>query len=168
MRKKDPHEASRLAALPPLPAPAAEMLKLGNQLCFPLYAAARLMVQAYRPLLDEIGLTYPQYLTMMALWEEDGLSVKEIGTRLFLDSGTLTPLLQKLEEMNLVERARARHDDRTVLNRLTPRGKALKDRAALVPWALFCQSGMTPEEFEATRADIKRLLERLVTGSAGA
>ena len=111
----------------------AEILKLQNQVCFPLYAASRLVVQAYRPLLADLGLTYPQYLVMLVLWEQDGVSVGHLGERLYLDSGTLTPLLKRLEKQGLVERKRSVQDDRTVENFLTEEGKLLKEQAVGIP-----------------------------------
>src|SRR4051812_33631946 len=97
------------------PKPSRDDLRLDRQLCFPLYVAARLIVSAYRPLLGPLGLTYPQYLVMLALWEEDGLSVGALGERLHLDSGTLTPLLKRMERQELVKRSRSSADDRVVL-----------------------------------------------------
>ena len=108
-------------------------LRLDNQLCFPLYAASRRIIKLYRPVLDPLGLTYTQYITLLALWERDGETVKVLGERLFLDSGTLTPLLKKLEAQGLIERERSHEDERNVLVRLTDRGRALKVQAAEVP-----------------------------------
>lgn len=110
-----------------------EALLLQNQLCFPLYAASKEVVRLYKPFLDEIGLTYTQYIAMMALWESRSLSVKEIGERLYLDSGTLTPLLKKMETQGLVSRARSAADERSVIVTLTDKGEALKQRALEVP-----------------------------------
>src|SRR6185436_2992941 len=105
------------------------MLRLDNQVCFPLYAAARAIMQAYQPLLAKLGLTYPQYLVMMVLWEEDGVSIKALGEKLYLDSGTLTPLLKRLQESGLLRRDRAAHDERVVELRLTAEGKRLRKQA---------------------------------------
>ena len=110
-----------------------EQLRLENQLCFPLYACSRAITRAYGPLLEESGLTYTQYITMMALWEYGTMSVKELGGKLLLDSGTPTPLLKKLEARGLVRRTRDRNDERRLLVSLTPEGKALEDVAAKVP-----------------------------------
>lgn len=110
-----------------------EMLKLDNQLCFPLYAASRRVIRLYRPVLDELGLTYTQYITLLALWEHDETSVKELGQRLYLDSGTLTPLLKKLQAQGLIERDRDQADERALVVRLTPAGLALKEQARDVP-----------------------------------
>ncbi len=108
-------------------------LRLDNQLCFPLYAASRRIIKLYRPVLDPLGLTYTQYITLLALWERDGETVTALGERLFLDSGTLTPLLKKLESQGLVQRERSLEDERNVLIRLTAAGRALKTQAAAVP-----------------------------------
>lgn len=110
-----------------------EALLLQNQLCFPLYAASKEVVRLYKPFLDEIGLTYTQYIAMLALWESRSLSVKELGERLYLDSGTLTPLLKKMEAQGLVSRARSAADERSVIVTLTEQGEALRQRAADVP-----------------------------------
>ena len=110
-----------------------EMLRLDNQLCFPLYAASRKIVRMYRPLLEPLGLTYTQYITMMALWERDGVTVGELGLRLYLDSGTLTPLLKKMEAAGLVERLRGTEDERQVVITLTEDGRALEGPAGQVP-----------------------------------
>src|SRR3954447_10951939 len=114
----------------------AAALLLDNQVCFPLYAAARAVTQAYQPLLAALGLTYPQYLVLLVLWEEDGLSVTQIGRRLHLDSGTLTPLLKRLAPAGLVRRARAAGDGRGVQVFLTAAGRRLERRAEEVPQAL--------------------------------
>jgi DNA-binding MarR family transcriptional regulator len=103
-------------------------LQLGNQLCFAVYSTAHAFNRVYKPLLDRLGLTYPQYLVMLVLWERDGLSVKEIGERLYLDSGTLTPLLKRMEAAHLLKRTRSAADERQVLVALTAQGAALRDR----------------------------------------
>ena len=110
-----------------------DALKLENQLCFPLYAAAREVVKRYRPHLDAIDLTYTQYITMMVLWEHKALTVKALGQELFLDSGTLTPLLKKLEEKGLVTRRRSELDERNLIVTITEEGEAMKDRALHIP-----------------------------------
>ncbi|MCM1335185.1 MAG: MarR family transcriptional regulator [Bacteroides sp.] len=111
-------------------------LKLENQLCFPLYACAKEVVKAYKPYLDELDLTYTQYITMMVMWENGELRVKEVGERLYLDSSTLTPLLKRLEEKGYVTRRRSDADERDLIVSLTKSGKALKERAATVPGRL--------------------------------
>lgn len=108
-------------------------LKLENQLCFPLYAAARKVTNLYTPFLAEVDLTYTQYIVMMVLWEKDGISVKELGQRLFLDSGTLTPLLKNLEKKGLLTRNRSKEDERSTVAVLTKEGKALRKRALKIP-----------------------------------
>ena len=104
-------------------------LLLGNQICFAIYSTAHAFNRVYKPLLDRIGLTYPQYLVMLVLWERDGLAVKDIGEQLFLDSGTLTPLLKRLEAAELIKRTRSTRDERQVLIALTSRGQALREKA---------------------------------------
>ena len=109
---------------------AADMpLRLDNQICFAVYSTAHAFNRVYKPLLDKLGLTYPQYLVMLVLWERDGVPVKDIGERLFLDSGTLTPLLKRLEAAELVRRTRSTEDERQVLIALTPKGEALREKA---------------------------------------
>jgi len=108
-------------------------LKLENQLCFPLYAASKEIVRKYKPLLDKLDLTYTQYITMMVLWEEKELNVKTLGERLFLDSGTLTPLLKKLEEKKYIERKKSMSDERNLIIKITPRGENLKQEAKQIP-----------------------------------
>src|SRR5215472_11062298 len=112
---------------------ADQPLRLDNQICFAVYSAAHAFNRVYKPLLDRLGLTYPQYLFMLALWEREGVPVKDIGERLFLDSGTLTPLLKRLEAAHLIRRTRSREDERQVLVALTSQGQALKEKAKNVP-----------------------------------
>lgn len=120
---------------------ADEVLRLDQQLCFALYRASRALIRSYTPLLEPLGLTYPQYLVLLVLWEEDGLSVKRLGKRLSLDSATLTPLLKRLELQKIVERHRDTDDERVVRIRLTPEGKALRTEARKVPPAMACHAG---------------------------
>lgn len=149
----------------PIPEIAPEhvdaILKLDNQLCFALYAASRLVVQSYAPLLAELGLTYPQYLVLLALWEKDGLTVKELGNLLFLDSGTLTPVLSKMAEAGFIKRSRSASDDRRVENFLTDKSRHMKSEAVKVPVTLFCQSGMNLEETASLRDTLRGLLQRV-------
>lgn len=112
---------------------SGDLLKLDNQLCFALYSASNAIVRAYRPLLEQLDLTYPQYLVMLVLWSHDGCSVKELGEQLFLDSGTLTPLLKRLETKGVVIRGRSESDERVRVLRLTSEGMALKQKAAEIP-----------------------------------
>lgn len=109
------------------------VLKLENQLCFPLYACSREVIKNYKPHLDKLGLTYTQYITMLVLWEHERLTVKELGAELYLDSGTLTPLLKKLEEKGLVNRKRSALDERNLIVSLTPEGQAMKEEAVGIP-----------------------------------
>lgn len=135
-----------------------DSLRLDQQVCFPIYAAANAMVRLYRPLLDDIGLTYPQYLVMMVLWEEDGRSVGDLGKLLYLDSGTLTPLLKRLEAAGLVNRQRDPGDERRVVVSLTADGKRLKTRARKVPQQLRCQVPLAKDELAALRSRMRELL----------
>ena len=121
-------------------------LRLENQLCFPLYACAKEVVRRYRPMLDELDITYTQYITMMALWEHRSMSVKDIGSLLCLDSGTLTPLLKKLEEKGYVERSRGKNDERILIVSVTDKGMELRDRALSVPGAIASCIPMPPED----------------------
>ena len=113
-----------------------EQLKLENQLCFPLYAAAKEVVRKYKPVLDELDLTYTQYITMMVLWEKEELNVKELGSILYLDSGTLTPLLKKLEAKGYISRTRCKEDERNLIIQITEKGEALKEKAAGIPQSM--------------------------------
>ena len=122
----------------------SDPLQLDNQVCFPLYSAANAMIRAYRPVLDAIDLTYPQYLVMLALWQYPRLTVTELGTKLRLDSGTLTPLLKRLEAKELVSRTRSSEDERVRIISLTERGTALKKQAQSIPESLRCQVNMPP------------------------
>ena len=135
-----------------------DMLKLENQLCFPLYACAREIIRQYKPFLDEINLTYTQYIVMMVLWEEKRMSVKELGNRLLLDSGTLTPLLKKMESMGLITRARCADDERVLIVALTPAGEALRERALDVPVQMARCSKLDPQE----AAELHRILYKLL------
>lgn len=121
--------------------PSANMLALENQFCFALYSASHAMTKTYKPMLDQLGLTYPQYLVMLVLWEQDGILVKDIGARLFLDSGTLTPLLKRLEANGLLRRQRDTHDERQVRIVLSDTGRDLRSRAEQIPRQVLCASG---------------------------
>jgi DNA-binding MarR family transcriptional regulator len=131
-----------------------QALQLDNQLCFALYSASHAMTRLYKPLLDELGLTYPQYLAMLALWESDGLSVSELGRRLHLDSGTLTPLLKRLEAAGLVARIRAVEDERRVHISLTAAGRGLRARAENIP-------GCVLEAAQCSIADLVQLTRQV-------
>ena len=123
-----------------------DALKLENQLCFPLYACSREIIKQYKPYLDEIDLTYTQYIAMMVLWEKKAVTVKELGNALFLDSGTLTPLLKKMEAKGLIHRQRSAEDERSLIVSLTEEGEALKEQAVAVPYKMAQCTGLAPEE----------------------
>ena len=137
-------------------------LQLDKQLCFALYSASLAMTKVYKPLLEPLGLTYPQYLVLMVLWERDGLPVNTLGERLFLDSGTLTPLLKRMEAAGWVERARDAADERRVLVSLTPEGRALRRRAQSVPQALAAATGCTADELISLTQRLQQLRTQLV------
>jgi|AGTN01.1.fsa_nt_gi Transcriptional regulators len=115
----------------------SEQLKLSNQLCFPIYAASRLITREYQPHLEKLGVTYPQYLVLMVLWEEDGITVNDIAGKLVLNTNTVTPLLKRMEAMELITRKRSEEDERKVVIRLTEKGKAMREQAANIPLALM-------------------------------
>ena len=123
-----------------------EALKLENQLCFPLYACSREIIKQYKPYLDEIDLTYTQYIAMMVLWEKKAVTVKELGNALFLDSGTLTPLLKKMEAKGLIHRQRSTEDERSLIVSLTQAGEQLREQAVDVPYKMAQCSCLEPEE----------------------
>ncbi len=144
--------------------PHEDYLRLDRQLCFSLNAASRAFGAVYRTLLKDLGLTYPQYLVMLALWEHTELPVKRLGELLRLDSGTLSPLLKRLETAGLVHRERNAHDERSVLVRLTPAGAELREEAALVPVRIAAATGFDAQD----AADLRTLLERLTLALDGA
>lgn len=141
--------------------PADWTLLLDNQICFAAYATSHAFNRVYKPLLEPLGLTYPQYLAMLVLWERDGVPLKHIGERLFLDSGTLTPLLKRLETAGLVKRTRATEDERQVLIALTPQGQALKEKARAVPHGILAASACSVAELSAIRQELVGLRDRL-------
>lgn len=136
-------------------------LRLDNQICFAVYSAAHAFNRVYKPLLDRLGLTYPQYLVMLVLWERDDVPLKDIGEKLFLDSGTLTPLLKRLEAAQLVKRTRSTEDERQVLISLTPQGHALKEKARAVPQSILAASDCSVSELVAMKNEIVALRDRL-------
>ena len=140
---------------------AGDVLQLDNQLCFAVYAAAHAFTATYKPLLEPLGLTYPQYLVMLVLWQEDGATVSGIGARLGLDSGTLTPLLKRLEAAGMVSRIRDAADERQVRITLTAAGRTLKQKAKGIPAELLCASGMSLAEIAALRAKLESLAANL-------
>lgn len=135
-------------------------LRLADQLCFSLYAASRAVTAAYAPLLAPLGLTYPQYLVMLVLWETDGASVKQIGEALMLDSGTLTPLLKRLETQGLVRRSRSTTDERVVEIHLTPQGKRLQQKARAVPEKVATCLGASMKDIVRLRTELHALTQK--------
>lgn len=145
-----------------------DSLKLDSQLCFKLYAASRAVIRGYKPMLDQLGLTYPQYLAMLVLWEwQDSApeqpTVKALGERLALDSGTLTPLLKRLEQLQLVQRQRSARDEREVHLSLTPAGLALREQVGPLKARLLCDSGVDLDQLNALRDGLDQLLGQIKT-----
>ena len=140
-----------------------EVLKIENQLCFPLYAASREVIKQYKPYLDEMDLTYTQYVVMMALWENQEMTVKELGNVLYLDSGTLTPLLKKLEAKGYVTRTRSHKDERNLIVGVTETGMTLRDKALAIPEAIKVQTRMSYEEMKTLYDLLYKMLECLDT-----
>ncbi|SDI40856.1 DNA-binding transcriptional regulator, MarR family [Chryseobacterium taeanense] len=136
-----------------------ESLKLENQLCFPLYVIAKEITGLYRPFLDELDITYPQYLVMMVLWENDGLPVNHIGEKLYLDSGTLTPLLKRLEAKGLILRKRKKEDERVVEVFITESGQALRSKACEIPEKMYRKIDLSQEEW----LDLKKSIQKILT-----
>ncbi|MCG8697010.1 MAG: MarR family transcriptional regulator [Bacteroidales bacterium] len=134
-----------------------EQLKLENQLCFPVYAASRLITREYQPYLDELGITYPQYLVLMILWEEDRVPVNDIAKKLILNTNTMTPLLKRMEQQGIVIRERSKDDERKVIVRLTEKGKQMREPAALIPEKLV--KHLLDGEFKVD--DLKKLKDDL-------
>lgn len=135
-----------------------DSLKIENQLCFPLYACSKEIIRQYKPFLDAIDLTYTQYITMMILWEEKALTVKELGARLYLDSGTLTPLLKKLETKGFIERKRSEKDERSLNVSITQTGENLKEMALEVPKQMACCIKLSPDEAKQLYGLLYKLL----------
>ena len=140
---------------------SANSLQLDSQLCFKLYAASRAVIRGYKPMLDRLGLTYPQYLVMLVLWEGDGVTVSALGERLYLDSGTLTPLLKRLEASGLIARLRDAEDERRVRISLTPAGRLLRDAAESIPPCVLQRSQCSLPELAALTGQLKTLRARL-------
>jgi DNA-binding MarR family transcriptional regulator len=145
---------------------SADWLQLDRQLCFALYATSLAMTRLYKPLLEPLGLTYPQYLVMLVLWESDGLTVSQAGERLDLDSGTLTPLLKRLESAGLVRRQRDSADERRVLLWLTDAGRQLREQASGVPPTIARATGCSVQDIDSLRQDLNSLRERLLAAAA--
>lgn len=135
----------------------SEDLKLSNQLCFPLYALSKEIINQYRPFLEALDLTYPQYLVMLVLWENDGLTVGQIGEKVSLDSGTLTPLLKRLELKGIISRHRSIEDERVVLISLTDHGKVLKSKACTIPQQMHEKINLTEEEIQVLKSIICKI-----------
>jgi len=136
-------------------------LQLENQICFPLYVIAKEITGLYRPFLDEIGITYPQYLVMMVLWENDGLPVSHIGEKLFLDSGTLTPLLKRLETKGIISRKRKKEDERVVEVFLTEAGKQLQQKACEIPGKIQTTIGIETEDLLHLKETVLKILNKI-------
>ncbi|MFZ5681275.1 MAG: MarR family transcriptional regulator [Bradyrhizobiaceae bacterium] len=145
---------------------ADDLLKIDNFVCFALYSAGHAFTRLYKPLLDPLGLTYPQYLVMAVLWEKDGRTVGEIGEKLLLESSTLTPLLKRLETAGMVRRTRDQDDERVVRIQLTPKGAELKQKAIEIPRAIGCSTNLTIPEVMKLTDDIKALREKLLAAQA--
>ena len=138
-----------------------DKLKLDNQLCFSLYALSREVIKLYNPLLDKYNLTYTQYIAMLVMWEEESIIFKELGKRLHLDSGTLTPVVKKLESMELVTKYRNKEDDRIVTVELTEKGKALKDEILEVPDKMYCNFTSNQEDIIILKKYLDKILNEL-------
>ena len=147
---------------PEVSAEGLKMLNLDLQLCFALYATSRAMTNAYRPILKSLDLTYPQYLVMLVLWQQDGVSIGALGERLHLDSGTLTPLLKRLEARGLIKRRRDPADERQVRLTLTPAGDAMRKPASFVPVELKCRMNLPRGKAQQLTGELKMLLKRLM------
>ncbi|CEQ20955.1 MarR family transcriptional regulator [[Clostridium] sordellii] len=135
-----------------------EKIKLDNQLCFSLYAASREVIKTYKPYLDKYGLTYTQYIAMLVVWEHEKITVKEMGKKLHLDSGTLTPVLKKLYSMKLIDKYRDKNDDRVVIVEVTEKGRNMKDEIIEVPEKMYCKFSKNIED----AIELKRLLDNLL------
>lgn len=140
-----------------------DCIKLENQLCFPLYAVSKEIIRRYKPFLDELDLTYTQYIAMMVMWEYGSLNVKELGQKLYLDSGTLTPVLKKLESKGYIRRERSHTDERNLIVSITDEGKTLRDRAVEVPGKMSCCVHLDQEDAD----ELYRLLYKLLDGFSG-
>jgi DNA-binding MarR family transcriptional regulator len=139
-----------------------DSLKLENQICFPLYVCSKEIIKKYKPFLDALGITYTQYITLMALWEEDNVTVKDIGDKLYLDSGTLTPLLKKMESQGLIVRQRSATDERNVYVKLTQEGIQLKEKALVVPSQIVSCVNLSKEEAMTLHELLHKLLNKIV------
>lgn len=138
-----------------------DSLQLKNQVCFPLYALSKEITKLYRPMLEELDMTYPQYLVMMVLWEKDGLTVSELGEKLLLDSGTLTPLLKRLENKTFIDRKRKKEDERVVELFLTEEGLALQQKACRIPAEMLAKIDIKTEDLLQLKTLLDNLLEKI-------
>jgi len=138
-----------------------DLLKLENQVCFPLYVASRLITRAYQPMLDEMGITYPQYLVLLTLWENDGQTVNQISKELYLNTNTITPLLKRMEKTGIIARTRSREDERKVLITLTEQGKALKEKAYCIPEEILGKMGQTTSEVFQLKDQLHALIRQM-------
>ena len=143
------------------PDPTCEALKLDNQLCFALYSTSLQMTKVYKPLLQALGLTYPQYIAMLVLWEGDGITVGEISARMLTDPGSLTPLLKRLEAEGLITRTRSQADERVVQLRLTDKGRDLRRQAESIPGCILASSRLTLEKLQRLQQELVELREQL-------
>lgn len=139
----------------------SDTLKLENQLCFPLYACSKEIVRRYKPYLDKIDLTYTQYITMMVMWEVKQINVKELGEKLYLDSGTLTPLLKKLESKDYVKRERSKHDERNLIVTITEKGEALKSKAVDIPEKVSACMTLSEDKAKALYSVLYEILDSM-------
>jgi DNA-binding MarR family transcriptional regulator len=139
-----------------------DSLKLENQLCFPLYVCSKEIIKRYKPFLDALDITYTQYITLMALWEQDNVTLKDIGEKLYLDSGTLTPLLKKMENQGLIVRQRSITDERNVYVKLTEKGIQLKEKALAVPKQIVSCVNLSKEEAKTLHELLNKLLDKFV------
>ncbi|WP_299458207.1 MarR family winged helix-turn-helix transcriptional regulator [uncultured Microscilla sp.] len=138
-----------------------ELLKLENQICFPMYVASRMITRAYQPMLDAMGITYPQYLVLMALWEKDEQTVNEIGQQLYLNTNTITPLLKRMEKTGIVARTRSKKDERKVMITLTEAGQALKEQAYCIPEQILNKTGLPIEGISQLKQQIYGLIRQM-------
>jgi DNA-binding MarR family transcriptional regulator len=149
---------------------AYEQLKLENQICFPVYAASRLITREYQPYLDRLGITYPQYLVMMILWEKDGVPVKDIAKKLILNTNTITPLLKRMEQQGILERRRSAEDERKVIVQLTVKGRLLQEEAALIPQQLagsLLQGDFNVDDLIRLKDDLNAVIQFLTRDRGG-
>ncbi len=143
-----------------------EYLRLDNQLCFIFYTISRTITRLYGPLLAELGVTYPQYLVLLILWETDNIAVNRITELLHMDTGTVSPMLKRLETAGLISRQRSGDDERIVIVSLTEKGKKLKVKAGSVPAELFCKTGLTPDEYSSLKQSLPALLHKMEAGES--